>query len=64
MHGIYYNEKDDEIVVPVALGGAILTLPGNANGGAPRPAVIGLSNDCRGGAAMLAWEQDDATPRA
>jgi len=33
MHGIFYNPKHDEIVVPVALGGAVLTLPGGANGG-------------------------------
>jgi len=35
MHGIFYNPKHDEIVVPVALGGAVLTLPGGANGGEP-----------------------------
>ena len=34
MHGIFYNPKHDEIVVPVALGGAVLTLPGGADGGA------------------------------
>ena len=33
MHGIFYNPKHDEIVVPVALGGAVLTLPGGATGG-------------------------------
>ena len=33
MHGIFYDPQHDEIVVPVALGGAILTLPGGANGG-------------------------------
>lgn len=33
MHGIFYDPKHDEIVVPVALGGAILTLAGGANGG-------------------------------
>ena len=33
MHGIFYNAHDDEMVVPVALGGAVLTLPGGANGG-------------------------------
>jgi len=33
MHGIFYNPTHDEIVVPVALGGAVLTLPGGANGG-------------------------------
>jgi hypothetical protein len=35
MHGIFYNSRDDEVVVPVALGGAVLTLPGGANGGDP-----------------------------
>jgi DNA-binding beta-propeller fold protein YncE len=33
MHGLFYDPTHDEIVVPVALGGAILTLPGGANGG-------------------------------
>ncbi|PYR60979.1 MAG: hypothetical protein DMF91_10920 [Acidobacteria bacterium] len=33
MHGIFYDPKHDEIVVPVALGGAVLTLPGGATGG-------------------------------
>src|SRR5690348_15254971 len=33
MHGLYYDAKHDEIVVPVALGGAVLTLAGGANGG-------------------------------
>ena len=33
MHGIFYDPQHDEIVVPVALAGAILTLPGGANGG-------------------------------
>jgi hypothetical protein len=33
MHGIFYDPKHDEIVVPVALGGAVLTLAGGANGG-------------------------------
>ena len=33
MHGIFYDPQHDEIVVPVALGGAILTLAGGANGG-------------------------------
>ena len=40
MHGIFYNGRDDEIVVPVALGGAVLTLPGGASGGAPPLRVI------------------------
>jgi hypothetical protein len=35
MHGIFYDQVHDEIVVPVALGGAILTLPGDAAGDAP-----------------------------
>jgi DNA-binding beta-propeller fold protein YncE len=35
MHGIFYNTRDDEIVVPVALGGAVLTLAGGASGGDP-----------------------------
>jgi DNA-binding beta-propeller fold protein YncE len=35
MHGIFYDPTHDEIVVPVALGGAVLTLPGGANGGEP-----------------------------
>ena len=33
MHGIFYDPRHDEIVVPVALGGAVLALPGGANGG-------------------------------
>lgn len=33
MHGIFYDPIHDEIVVPVALSGAILTLRGGANGG-------------------------------
>jgi DNA-binding beta-propeller fold protein YncE len=40
MHGLYYDAKHDEIVVPVALGGAILTLAGGANGGDPPLRVI------------------------
>jgi DNA-binding beta-propeller fold protein YncE len=40
MHGIFYNTRDDEIVVPVALGGAVLTLPGGASGGDPPLRVI------------------------
>ena len=35
MHGIFYDPIHDEIVVPVALGGAVLTLPGDAAGDAP-----------------------------
>jgi DNA-binding beta-propeller fold protein YncE len=40
MHGIFYDPRHDEIVVPVALGGAVLTLPGGANGGAPPLRVL------------------------
>ena len=40
MHGIFYNQRDDEIVVPVALGGAVLTLAGGATGGDPPLRVI------------------------
>lgn len=40
MHGIFYDEVHDEIVVPVALGGAILTLPGDAAGDAPPKRVL------------------------
>jgi DNA-binding beta-propeller fold protein YncE len=40
MHGIFYDPIHDEIVVPVALGGAILTLPGDAAGDAPPKRVL------------------------
>jgi DNA-binding beta-propeller fold protein YncE len=40
MHGIFYDPKHDEIVVPVALGGAVLALPGGANGGDPPLRVL------------------------
>jgi len=40
MHGIFYDPVHDEIVVPVALAGAVLTLPGGANGGDPPLRVI------------------------
>ena len=40
MHGIFYDEIHDEIVVPVALGGAVLTLPGDAAGDAPPKRVL------------------------
>jgi hypothetical protein len=40
MHGIFYDHVPDEIVVPVALGGAILTLPGDAAGDAPPKRVL------------------------
>ena len=40
MHGIFYDAKHDEIVVPVALGGAVLTLPGGADGGSPPLRVL------------------------
>ncbi len=35
MHGIIYNEKYDELVVPVALAGAVLTFRGDVNGSEP-----------------------------
>jgi DNA-binding beta-propeller fold protein YncE len=40
MHGIFYDPTHDEIVVPVALAGAVLTLPGGADGGAPPLRVL------------------------
>ena len=40
MHGIFYDPIHDEIVVPVALGGAVLTLPGGANGATPPTRVL------------------------
>ena len=40
MHGIFYDPMHDEIVVPVALGGAVLTLPGGADGGDPPTRVL------------------------
>lgn len=40
MHGLFYDPTHDEIVVPVALGGAVLTLPGDANGGQPPIRVL------------------------
>jgi hypothetical protein len=40
MHGIFYDPTHDEIVVPVALGGAVLTLPGGADGGSPPLRVL------------------------
>jgi hypothetical protein len=40
MHGIFYDPRHDEIVVPVALGGAVLTLPGGADGGTPPLRVL------------------------
>ena len=40
MHGIFYDPTHDEIVVPVALGGAVLTLPGGATGGEPPTRVL------------------------
>jgi hypothetical protein len=40
MHGIFYDEIHDEIVVPVALGGAVLTLPGDAAGDAPPKRIL------------------------
>jgi DNA-binding beta-propeller fold protein YncE len=35
MHGIAYDEVHDEIVIPVALGGAVLTFRGDAKGEEP-----------------------------
>ena len=40
MHGIFYDHVHDEIVVPVALGGAILTLPGDAASDAPPKRIL------------------------
>src|SRR5215212_5259799 len=40
MHGIVYDPIHDEIVVPVALGGAVLTLPGDAAGDAPPKRIL------------------------
>jgi hypothetical protein len=40
MHGIVYNEKRDELVVPVALAGAILTFKGDVNGSQPPIRII------------------------
>ena len=40
MHGIFYDPIHDEIVVPVALAGAILTLPGDASGDAPPKRIL------------------------
>ena len=40
MHGIFYDAIHDEIVVPVALAGAILTLPGDASGDAPPKRIL------------------------
>jgi len=40
MHGIFYDPIHDEIVVPVALGGAILFLPGDAAGDAPPKRIL------------------------
>jgi DNA-binding beta-propeller fold protein YncE len=40
MHGIFYDQIHDEIVVPVALGGAVLALPGGAAGDAPPKRIL------------------------
>ncbi len=40
MHGIDYDEKNDEIVIPVALSGAILTFKADAAGETPPLRVI------------------------
>lgn len=40
MHGIFYDPLHDEIVVPVALAGAVLVFSGGANGGDPPIRVL------------------------
>ena len=40
MHGIFYDEVHDEMIVPVALGGAVLSLPGDAAGDAPPKRIL------------------------
>jgi DNA-binding beta-propeller fold protein YncE len=40
MHGLQYDAAHDEIVVPVALAGAVLTLRGGANGSEPPIRVL------------------------
>jgi hypothetical protein len=40
MHGLAYDDKNDEIVVPVALGGALLFFKGDAKGEEPPLRVI------------------------
>ena len=40
MHGIAYDAVNDEIIVPVALSGAILVFPGGARGNEPPIRVI------------------------
>jgi len=40
MHGIFYDPIHDEIILPVALGGAILTLPGDAAGDTPPKRIL------------------------
>jgi len=40
MHGIAYDEVNDEIIIPVALGGALLAFKGDATGETPPLRVI------------------------
>src|SRR5262245_13104258 len=40
MHGLAYDEVNDEIIVPVALGGALLVFRGDAKGETPPLRVI------------------------
>jgi sugar lactone lactonase YvrE len=40
MHGIFYDVIHDEIIVPVALGAAILALPGDAAGDTPPRRIL------------------------
>lgn len=40
MHGVAYDEKNDEIILPVALGGAVLVFRGDAKGEEPPIRVI------------------------
>jgi DNA-binding beta-propeller fold protein YncE len=40
MHGVAYDEKHDEIILPVALAGAVLVFKGDANGEQPPVRVI------------------------
>ncbi len=40
MHGIVYNEKHDEVIVPVALAGAVLTFKGDFKGSDPPIRVL------------------------
>jgi DNA-binding beta-propeller fold protein YncE len=44
MHGLAYDEVNDEIIVPVALGGALLVFRGDAKGETPPVRVIQGTN--------------------